>query len=265
MSERAQPSRYYVGVDSGSWNTKVAVVDARGELVASRVARTGADLVGAAEGAVRSTLEAAGIARDAATLWSTGFGRHALPFAQGSRTELDSHARGVLHFFQGPLTIVDIGGQDAKVIRVDGAGKRVSHKMNRKCAAGTGSFLEEMALRFALRIEELPKLAAGFQEELELGSFCTVFTGSELLSAIRAGKRPADLARAAYKSVVKRILEMERYEGTVVATGGVVAHHPMVVELLSQSLGVPVLLPERPQEMGALGVALAAIPKEGER
>ena len=130
--------------------------------------------------------------------------------------------------------------------------------MNRKCAAGTGSFLEEMALRLDVSIGELPTLATGAQEEIELGSFCTVFTGTEVLGLIRQGKRPADLARAAYRSVAKRVLEMERVEGRVVATGGVVAHHPMVVELLEQAIGRAVAVPENAQEIGALGAAVAA-------
>jgi predicted CoA-substrate-specific enzyme activase len=158
----------------------------------------------------------------------------------------------------GPLTVIDIGGQDAKIIAVDGEGRRVAHKMNRKCAAGTGSFLEEMALRLDARIGELPALAAASTEEIELGSFCTVFTGTEVLGLIRQGKRPADLARAAYRSVVKRVLEMERVEGKVVATGGVVAHHPMVVELLERAIGGRVIVPDHAQEIGAIGVAVAA-------
>ncbi len=249
----------YAGVDSGSWNTKAALVDAQGRLVATAVARTGADVKGAAERAFAELLERAGVERaDVAAVWATGFGRHAIPFADGSRTELDSHARGALQFVPGPLTVVDIGGQDAKIILVDGQGRRVAHKMNRKCAAGTGSFLEEMALRLDVTIAELPGLAAGFAEEIALGSFCTVFTGTEVLGLIRQGKRPADLARAAYRSVVKRVLEMERVEGRVVATGGVVAYHPMVVELLEEAIGARVVVPEHAQEIGALGVAVAA-------
>jgi predicted CoA-substrate-specific enzyme activase len=249
----------FAGIDCGSWNTKAALVDAEGRLLATAVVRTGADVLGAAERALAQLLEAGGAGRDQlAAVWSTGFGRHAITFADGSRTELDAHARGALHFSQGPLTVVDIGGQDAKIILIDAQGRRVSHKMNRKCAAGTGSFLEEMALRLDVRIGDLPGLAAAATEEVELGSFCTVFTGTEVLGLIRQGKRPADLARAAYRSVVKRVLEMERIEGKVVATGGVVAFHPMVVELLEQAVGAPVTLPEHAQEMGALGVALAA-------
>ena len=250
---------YYAGVDCGSWNTKAALVDVGGRLVATAVVRTGADVQGAAERAYGELLGAAGVAPpEVAAVWSTGFGRHAVKLASSSRTELDSHARGALQYVDGPLTVIDIGGQDAKIILVDEQGRRVGHKMNRKCAAGTGSFLEEMALRLDVRIGDLPGLAAGATEEIALGSFCTVFTGTEVLHLIREGKRPADLARAAYRSVVKRVLEMERVEGRVVATGGVVAHHPMVVELLEDALGTDVTVPEHPQEIGALGVAVAA-------
>lgn len=249
----------YAGVDIGSWNTKAALVDATGRLAATAIVRTGADVQAAAERAVEELLVRAETDRSAlAEVWSTGFGRHAIALATGSRTELDAHARGVLQYVPGPFTVIDIGGQDAKIIQVDGDGRRVSHKMNRKCAAGTGSFLEEMALRLDVRIAELPLLAARSTEEVELGSFCTVFTGTEVLGLIRQGKRSADLARAAYKSVVKRVLEMERVAGKVVATGGVVAHHPMVVELLEKAIGGPVIVPRHAQEIGAIGVAVAA-------
>lgn len=254
----------YAGVDCGSWNTKAALLDAAGRVLATAVVRTGADVNAAAERALAELLDRAGVARgEVAAIWSTGFGRHALGLAAASRTELDAHARGALRASAGPLTVVDIGGQDAKIIVVDGEGRRIAHRMNRKCAAGTGSFLEEMALRLDVRIGELPALAAAATEELELGSFCTVFTGTEVLGLIRQGKRPADLARAAYRSVVRRVLEMERVEGKVVATGGVVAHHPMVGELLARATGVPVLVPEHAQETGAIGVALAALAAAG--
>jgi predicted CoA-substrate-specific enzyme activase len=249
----------YGGIDCGSWNTKAALIDAHGRVAATAVVRTGADVEAAAERAVAQLLERARVAReDVAALWSTGFGRHALKLATGSRTELDAHARGTLQFVRGPLTVIDIGGQDAKIILVDAEGRRVGHKMNRKCAAGTGSFLEEMALRLDVTIGDLPRLAAASTEELQLGSFCTVFTGTEVLGLIRQGKRSTDLAKAAYRSVVKRVLEMEHVEGKVVATGGVVAHHPMVVELLEKAIGATVIVPQHPQEMGAIGVAIAA-------
>jgi predicted CoA-substrate-specific enzyme activase len=250
---------YFAGIDSGSWNTKAAIIDPGGQVIATSVVRSGADLAAAAQASFRQVLARAELNPGRVrAVWATGFGRENVDFADGTRTELDCHARGVRHFFSGALTVVDIGGQDAKVIKLDENGRRIGHRMNRKCAAGTGSFIDEMALRLDVRPDRLHELASGFTEELELGSFCTVFTSTELLSAIRRGKRPADLARAAYKSVVKRVLEMDVLENQVVATGGVVAHHPMVVSLLADALGRPVTVPDHPQEMGAIGAALGA-------
>jgi (R)-2-hydroxyacyl-CoA dehydratese activating ATPase len=249
----------YAGIDSGSWNTKAAVIDADGTLLGTAVVRTGGDLAEAAERAYAEALGRVGIARDeVATVWATGFGRESIPFASGTRTELDCHARGVAFYIEGPVVVIDIGGQDAKVIHLDAAGHRLSHRMNRKCAAGTGSFLDEIALRLGIAVEDLDRLSGAAQEELELSSFCTVFAGTELLTLIRSGKRPADLAMAAYRSLVKRITAMDVLRGRVAATGGVVAHHPAVVRLLSEACGAPVQVPPNPQEIGAFGAALAA-------
>jgi predicted CoA-substrate-specific enzyme activase len=180
-----------------------------------------------------------------------------VPFADGSRTEL--FATGAARRFTcRPLVVIDIGGQDAKVIRLDAQGLRLSHRMNRKCAAGTGSFLDEIALRLGIETAALDVLAAQATEELELSSFCTVFAGTELLMLIRAGRRPADLAMAAYRSLMKRVIAMDVFEGRVVATGGVVAHHPTMVALLTESLHTDVIVPPHPQEMGAFGAARRA-------
>jgi predicted CoA-substrate-specific enzyme activase len=249
----------YAGIDSGSWNTKAAVIDREGRVQGTAVVRSGADLATAAEQSLTLALGVAGRKRsEIAAIWATGFGRNAVPCAHGSRTELDCHGRGVAYYLPGPLVVLDIGGQDAKVIRLDAAGRRLTHRMNRKCAAGTGSFLEEIALRLGVGIDQLDQLAMQHTEEIELGSFCTVFAGTELLSLIRSGKRPPDLARAAYRSLVKRVLEMDVFRERVVATGGVVAHHRTMVELLEQGLRASVTVPPHPQEMGAFGAALAA-------
>ena len=249
----------YAGIDSGSWNTKAVIIDAHARVLGTSVVRSGADLATAAEQVYETALERAGCTpRDIAAVWSTGFGRQSVSFAHGSRTELDCHGRGAAHYVAGPLAVIDIGGQDAKVIRIDAKGQRLSHRMNRKCAAGTGSFLDEIALRLGIAIEHMDALAASSAEELELSSFCTVFAGTELLTLIRAGKRPADLAMAAYRSLVKRILAMDVLEGRVVATGGVIAHHPTMATLLGQALRVEIVVPPHPQEMGAFGAALAA-------
>lgn len=250
---------WYAGIDSGSWNTKAVVIDDTAAVLGTAVVRSGADLTAAADQVYAQALAAAGVPREEVhAVWATGFGRHSVTFAHGSRTELDCHGRGAAHFVPGPMVVIDIGGQDAKVIRLDAAGQRLSHRMNRKCAAGTGSFLDEIALRLGIGVGELDRLAAGATEELELSSFCTVFAGTELLTLIRAGRRPADLARAAYQSLVKRILAMDVFEGRLVTTGGVVAYHPTVVALLAEQLRTEVTVPPYAQEIGAFGAALAA-------
>ncbi len=249
----------FAGIDSGSWNTKAVVIDADGAVLGASVVRSGADLTVAAELAYARALEMAGFTRaDVRAVWSTGFGRSSVPFANGTRTELDCHGRGAAFHVRGPFVVIDIGGQDAKVIRIDAQGHRLSHRMNRKCAAGTGSFLDEIALRLGIETAALDPLAAQSGEEFELSSFCTVFAGTELLTLIRAGRRPEDLAMAAYRSLMKRVIAMDVFEGRVVATGGVVAHHPTMVALLSETLHTPVIVPPHPQEMGAFGAALAA-------
>jgi len=250
---------WYAGVDVGSWNTKAAVISDGGVVLGTAVGRSGADLAGAAARTLEDALTAAGVVREQlSAVWATGFGRLNVPFAHGSRTELDCHARGVAAYVPGPLTVVDLGGQDSKVIRLGADGRRLAHRMNRKCAAGTGSFLEEIALRLGVGIEQLDQLAGGAAESLELASFCTVFAGTELLGLIREGKRPADLAMAAYRSLIKRVLEMDVLQGTIVVTGGVFGHHRTMVRLLEEAIGRPVILPPHPQEIGAYGAALAA-------
>lgn len=249
----------YAGIDSGSWNTKAVIIDADARVLGTCVVRSGADLATAAERAYDQALERAGCDyAEVSAVWATGFGRQSVTFADGSRTELDCHGRGAAHYVAGPFAVVDVGGQDAKVIRIDAAGQRQSHRMNRKCAAGTGSFLDEIALRLGVPIESMDALAAGSTEELELSSFCTVFAGTELLTLIRGGKRPADLAMAAYRSLVKRIVSMDVLQGRVVATGGVIAYHPTMVRLLGRELRAEIIVPPHPQEMGAFGAALAA-------
>ena len=249
----------WVGLDCGSWATKAVVIADDATVLGTAVTRSGADLVGAADRALTGALRAAGRKRtEVQAVWATGFGRHALTQADGSRTELDCHGRGAAFFVSGPLVVIDIGGQDAKVIHLDPEGRRLGHRMNRKCAAGTGSFLEEIALRLGIESADLDRLALEATEPLDLSSFCTVFAGTELLALIRAGKRPADLALAAYRSLVKRVAAMDVFPGKVVATGGVVAYHPTLVGLLGKELRAEVIVPPLPQMIGAFGAALAA-------
>ena len=174
-------------------------------------------------------------------------------------TEIACHAKAAYSHFRRPMTVVDIGAQDSKMIHLDGQGRRIDFKMNRKCAAGTGSFLDEIALRLDLPIAELNGLAERSTKEVKLGSFCTVFTATEILEKIRAGERVEDIVKGAFRSVVKRIREMGTIEGALVMTGGVVAHNPLLKTLAEEAFQTEALVPPDPQHIGAFGAALFAL------
>jgi (R)-2-hydroxyacyl-CoA dehydratese activating ATPase len=248
------------GVDVGSCTTKAVIVDRDERILGSHVLYSATDFEVASETAWMECLKAAGLNREAVTsVIATGYGRLSVGFASASRTEISCHGRGCLYFFPGPITVVDIGGQDNKVIKLDKDGRRVSFKMNRKCAAGTGAFLEEMALRLRLPLEDLDGLARDADGEVALGSYCTVFTATEVLEKIKAGHRVDQIVRGLFHSVVKRILEMEVLEDTVVITGGVIEHNPFLAELIKQHTTSPVRIPPHAQVTGALGAALYAL------
>jgi predicted CoA-substrate-specific enzyme activase len=249
---------YSLGIDSGASATKAVLLD--GAAVRARaLQRSGADLAAAARACLAQLSAAAGIdCAGVQRVVATGYGRRAAGLAAKPVTEITCHARGCFASFRRPITIVDIGGQDNKVITLDADGERLGFKMNRKCAAGTGAFLEEIAVRLDTPLEALNALAGQATGQVELGSYCTVFAKTELLSLISRGTPLADLVRAAFRSVAKRILEMDPLAGDVVMTGGVVAHNPVIVDLVSEALGRTVLVPEYPQYTGALGAALIA-------
>jgi predicted CoA-substrate-specific enzyme activase len=136
--------------------------------------------------------------------------------------------------------------------------------MNRKCAAGTGAFLEEMASRLDVSLEEMNGLARQATEMIKLGSYCTVFSATEVLENIRNGKRVADIVKGLFYSVIKRVLEMDALTERVVMTGGVVAHNPYLVEMAQEMIGRPVLIPQLPQLAGAVGAALYALDGHGQ-
>jgi (R)-2-hydroxyacyl-CoA dehydratese activating ATPase len=251
------------GIDVGSCTTKAVLVNQARSILASHVVYSGTDFQEAADKAWDECLQQTGLSREAVTsVVSTGYGRKSVSFATRTVTEISCHGRGCLHFFPGPITVVDIGGQDNKVIKLDAAGRRVSFKMNRKCAAGTGAFLEEMALRLRLPIGELDHLARTADGEVALGSYCTVFTATEVLEKIKTGHRVDRIVRGLFQSVVKRIVEMDTLNDTVVVTGGVIEHNPFLAELLKPHVSGPVVVPPHPQITGALGAALYALNEE---
>jgi predicted CoA-substrate-specific enzyme activase len=249
----------YCGVDVGAAATKVVLIDAAGELRAHGVERTGPDTARLAAETRAAVLAASDLApQTIARTCATGFGRNEVAFAEVTRTEISCHGRGCLHHFPGPMTIVDIGGQDNKIIKLDERGKRLGFKLNRKCAAGTGAFLEEIAAILDVELGEMDRLAGEATDVVRLGSFCTVFTKTEILTNFRRGDRVADIVAGAFESVVRRIVEMDPLAGNVVLTGGVVAHNPYIVGIFERVLGRSAQVPPQPQFTGALGAALVA-------
>ncbi len=250
---------HYCGIDIGASTAKLAIVDEAGGIVARALKRSGVDYARVAEELLDEALAAASLERSQIVRSvSTGYGRDNVDFAADTRTEIHCHGTGCYHEVGRRISIIDIGGQDNKIIHMDDAGRRREFKMNRKCAAGTGAFIEEIALRLGLTVEQLDPLAAAAAEPVRLGSFCTVFTKTEILSHLRRGAAVESIVRGAFISVVDRIVEMDPLEGEVVATGGVIAHNPTIVEIISERLGREVIVPEAPQFTGALGAALTA-------
>jgi predicted CoA-substrate-specific enzyme activase len=134
--------------------------------------------------------------------------------------------------------------------------------MNRKCAAGTGAFLEEMSARLDIPLEDMDKLACQSEEMVKLGSYCTVFSATEILENIRKGKKLPDIVKGVFFSVIKRIIEMDSFTEKVVMTGGVVAHNPYLVKMTEEMINREILVPAFPQLSGAVGAALYALEKE---
>jgi (R)-2-hydroxyacyl-CoA dehydratese activating ATPase len=249
-----------VGIDVGSCTTKAVIVDSAGNLIAFKVAYSGNDFAAAARDVWRDCLSENGLKHeDIFSVVSTGYGRNSVDFACRQVTEISCHGRGCLNYFSGPLTVIDIGGQDNKIIKLDEHGRRSSFKMNRKCAAGTGAFLEEMAMRLRLPAEKLNHLAMSADGEVSLGSYCTVFTGTEVLEKIKMGESVDRIVRGLFHSVVKRIVEMDTLSGTVVLTGGVIEYNPFLATLLEQYTENPVMICPHPQIIGALGAAIFAL------
>jgi predicted CoA-substrate-specific enzyme activase len=250
---------HFCGIDIGASAAKLALIDPEGRIVAKAVRRSGIDYAQTAETCLLDALKFAGIERENVTAaFSTGYGRDNVPWVDGKMTEIACHGRGAYFHLRRAMTIIDIGAQDSKVIHLDAGGRRVGFKMNRKCAAGTGSFLEEIAFRLDLPLSNLNGLAEASTGEVSLGSFCTVFAATEILEKIRAGQKVEDIIKGAFRSVVKRIAEMDQVQADLVMTGGVIAHNPYLARLVEESFGCPVHVPPEPQFTGALGAALFA-------
>ncbi len=250
----------HVGIDAGSSATKCVVIGASGALLGHSVVPSGFDYGEAAQGALARSLECAkGSRKDIASCISTGYGRDNVPFASGKVTEITCHARGAREWYPEVRNIADIGGQDTKIIRVTAEGKMADFRMNAKCAAGTGTFLESIAQRLGMPLSEIDELAMQSTAKTLVNSYCTVFAGTEVLERIKAGQPREDISMGLFRSIASRIVEMiGSCDGAIAATGGVVAHCQSMVRALEEVLDKSVFLPPLPQHAGAYGAALLA-------
>jgi predicted CoA-substrate-specific enzyme activase len=251
--------RYYAGIDVGTSYIKVVIIDEKNDIAGSFIDRTSADLQKSIINVFKKAVSSASISKDLINhITATGFGRENVSFANSVVTEISSHAKGAYHYFPKKITIIDIGGQDTKIIKTDVKGKIQGFKMNRKCAAGTGSFLEEIAYKLNIPMNEMNKLAAKSDKGTALSSFCTVFASTEILTRIKEGEKIEDMVKSAFESIAKRVIEMDTLEGTVVITGGVVAYNDVILKILAKQVEEEILTPPDPQLSGAVGAALFA-------
>lgn len=242
------------GIDLGSRSIELVIME-DGKVLEQREAETGFDPIKEAgkllNGAVYDRIIA------------TGYGRNLfeLSFDSPTVTEIKAHAVGAASLFPESDTVLDIGGQDSKTIRLDAGGRVVKFEMNDKCAAGTGKFLEIMARSLGFTLGEFGEGALAATGDLQVSSMCTVFAESEVTSLVARGENRRDIARGLHLSVVKRAAGMLKRvsagDGPIVFSGGV-AHNPCIVRLLEETLQREILVPDRPHMVGALGAAILA-------
>jgi len=250
------------GIDVGSLTAKAIVFDCEGcRISGMSLVRLTHDPAQAGRMALDEALAQAGVSEgDLAATTATGYGRIALPFATYRITEISCHARGVHHLLPQVRTVIDVGGQDSKVTRLDEDGRALDFEMNDRCAAGTGRFLEVMAKALGVDLAGLAALALASQTPATLSSTCTVFAESEVVGLLAQGRSCEDLAAGLCQSVARRVMAMVQRLGLqpdVAFTGGVALNEGVRVAL-AEVLGAKIIVPPDPQLTGALGAALLA-------
>ena len=253
-------SIYTLGIDVGSTASKCIILKDGSEIVAKSLIDVGAGTSGPKR-AIDAVLEQAGMSKeDMAYTLATGYGRNSLMgLADKQMSELSCHARGAFFLFPDVHTVIDIGGQDVKVMHIEN-GAMTNFQMNDKCAAGTGRFLDVMARVLEVQVEDLGRLGAMSKKRVEISSTCTVFAESEVISQLSQGTDKCDIIAGIHRSVSHRVTGLAHRIGvvpSVVMTGGV-AQNTGVVEALQNELGCPIKTSPLTQYNGALGAALFA-------
>jgi predicted CoA-substrate-specific enzyme activase len=250
---------YAAGVDVGSTQTKAVIIDEARRIVGRALTDTGSNVMRAAETAFQMAREAADAREEEIEyVVGTGYGRYRVTFGNKQVTEISCHGRGAVQMFPGTRTVVDMGGQDTKAIRVSPSGEIVDFCMNDKCAAGTGRFLGAASAALRIPLEALGPTALRGERAVKISTTCTVFAESEILSWIGKGKRIEDILLGVHQSIAMRSVGLLRRVGIeeqITFTGGVARNAAMVVAL-NEKLGTKVNVSEEAHFMGALGAAL---------
>jgi len=255
---------YFLGIDIGSLTVKAVLLDADRRLLGSGVVPAGYGGQEAAATLVGRLLDERGLApAEVAYAVVTGYGRVRFDAADEEVSEISCHARGAFHLCPAVRTVIDIGGQDSKAIRLGSTGRVIDFAMNDKCAAGTGRFLEVMAAALAVPIEELGNLALRSERPVSISSTCTVFAESEAISHIARGAARQDVAAGLHLAIANRILGLVARVGLepeIMLSGGV-ALNAGVVTAIAELCAQHIAVPSEPQTVGALGAALYALHK----
>ena len=249
---------YYAGIDIGSTMTKAVIINEG--IVKSIVSPSGPEHQRLAVSVMNQLLEMSGLKKEEIKYTvATGYGRVNVPFADRQITEISCHAKAAANLMRGVKTVIDIGGQDCKAIKLD-AGKVVDFVMNDKCAAGTGRFIEIIADSLGIKLEDMGKLSLTSTNPAQIANTCTVFAEREVVAQLTEGVPVADLVAGIHAAMATRIYGMAvrvRVEREVAISGGG-AKNIGLVKALEQKIGFSVVIPPEPLLMGAIGAAFLA-------
>ncbi|MCJ7704779.1 MAG: acyl-CoA dehydratase activase [Desulfobacterales bacterium] len=248
---------YFAGIDIGSTMTKAVILN-KG-VIASIIGPTGPEQRRLANRVMEEALKRAALTIQEITfIVATGYGRINVPFADKQFTEITCHAKGIVHLFPQARTIIDIGGQDVKGIKIDVSGKVIDFVMNDKCAAGSGRFIEVIADTLGVSLDTVGDLSLQSSHPATISNICTIYAQQEVAANLAEGVPLSDLLAGVHQSLADRICRMVnrlRVEDSVIVTGGG-AKNRGLIKALSEQLGHNVLVPEEPLITGALGAAL---------
>jgi predicted CoA-substrate-specific enzyme activase len=248
---------HFAGIDVGSTMTKVVILN--GGIIASIIGPTGPEHRRLANQVMDEALKKAAISFQSITyIVSTGYGRINVPFADKQFTEITCHAKGIASLFPEAKTIIDIGGQDVKGIKIDGNGKIIDFAMNDKCAAGTGRFIEVIADTLGVPLDKVGGLSLQSKNPAKISNICTIWAQQEVAASLAEGVPIFDLLAGIHQSLADRIIRMVnrlKVEEAVIVTGGG-GKNKGLLKALSEQLGYQILVSEEPLITGALGAAL---------